>query len=125
MKFVLNNSISKKLAAGFGLCLLLIVAVVGYNSSALHKLEKLYQETLKRSGHHELATHAEHVGIEMYQIIANALINRDLAKSDREWVVCKKESLEKLSKVAKVVETPQEQANVKEAEQALNDIIRS
>ncbi|MBC7962371.1 MAG: HAMP domain-containing protein [Steroidobacteraceae bacterium] len=120
----MKNSLRKKLAAGFGLCLLLIVTVVGFNYSALGKLEKLYQETLKLSGHQELATHSQHIGKEMYQIIANALINQDLAKSDREWVACKKESLEMLSRVSKTVETPQELANVSEAEQAINDIIR-
>ncbi len=120
----MKNSIIKKLAAGFGLCLLLIVTVVGINYFALLKLEKLYQETLRRTEYLELATHAEHIGTEMYQIIADAVINRDLAKSDREWFVCKKESLEKLGKVVKVVETPQERANVREAEQAINDIIR-
>jgi len=120
----MKNSISKKLAAGFGLCLLLIVTVVGINYCALQKLEKLYQETLKRSGHLELALHSQHIGTELYQIIANAVINRDLTRSEREWAVCKKENLELLSNVAKAVETPQEQAIVREAEQAINDIIR-
>jgi len=120
----MKNSISNKLAAGFGLCLLLIATVVGFNFSALQKLENLYQETLKRSDHIELTTDAQHIGDEMYVVIANAVINRDLAKSDRDWAVCKKESLEKLSNVDRTVESPQEQANVREAEQAINDIIR-
>lgn len=120
----MKNSINKKLTAGFGLCLLLIVTVVGFNYFALRKLEKLYQETSKRSGHLELAMHSQHIGKELYQVIANAVINRDLAQSEREWAVCTKESLEMLSNVDKAVETPQEQAHVREAEQAINDIIR-
>lgn len=120
----MKNSIVKKLAAGFGVCLLLIVSVVGFNYSALHKLKNLYQETLKRSVHLELATHSQHIGKEMYQIIANSVINRDLARSEQDWLVCKNESLDKLGKMDKAVETPQERANVMEAEQAMNDIIR-
>src|SRR6266702_4239710 len=120
----MKNSIKKKLAAGFALCLLLIVAVVGFNFFALRKLENLYLETLTRSEHLQLARHSQNIGKEMYQIIANAVINRDLAQSDREWLVCKKESLEMLRNVDKTIETPQERANVREAERAINDIIR-
>jgi signal transduction histidine kinase len=120
----MKNSINKKLAAGFGLCLLLIVTVVGFNYLALRKLERLYLETLKRSGYLELATDAEHVGKEMYHVIANAVINRNLARSEREWAVCKRESREKLNRVDKAVEASQDRANVREAEQAINDIIR-
>lgn len=120
----MKNSINNKLAGGFGLCLLLIVAVVGFNYTALRKLESLYQETLKRSGNVDLSMHSQHIGKEMYQIIADTVINRDLDKSERDWLACKKESLEMLRKVDAAVENPEEKADVREAEQAINDIIR-
>lgn len=120
----MKNSINKKLAGGFGLCLLLIVAVVGFNYTALRKLESLYQETLKRSGNVDLSMHSQHIGKEMYQIIADTVINRDLDKSERDWLACKKESLEMLRKVDAAAENPEEKADVREAEQAINDIIR-
>lgn len=120
----MKNNINNKLVAGFGFCLLLIISVVGFNYSALRKLDNLYQETLRRSVNMELATDAQHIGDEMYVVIANAVINHDLARSEKEWAACKKEGLEKLLKVAEVCETPEEKANVREAEQAINDIIR-
>jgi len=120
----MKKNIKNKLAAGFGICLLLIVSVVGFNYSALWKLEKLYQETIRRSVHLELAIGAQHIGDVMYEAVANTIINHDLSKSEREWAVSKKESLEKLLEVGKTTETPEEQANVREAEQAINDIIR-
>src|SRR5689334_6256203 len=113
----MKKTINKKLAAGFGFCLLLIVSVVGLNYSAMRSLEKLYHETLRRSVHTELATDAEHIGDEMYVVIANTIINQDLGKSAREWAAIKKDSLEKLQKVAEVVETPEERANTRLAEQ--------
>ena len=119
----MKKNINKKLSAGFGFCLLLIVTVVGFNYSALRKLEDLYQETLRRSVHMELATAAQHIDDELYEVIANAVINRDLPKSEQEWAACKKESMEKLLNVVKAAETAEEQADVREAEQALNDII--
>ena len=120
----MKRSINKKLAAGFGLCLLLIVVVVGYNFFALQRLEILYQETLRRSGHLELAMQSQQTGKKLYQVIADAVINRDLAKSDREWGDSKKESLDMLHNLENVVETPEDQVTVREAEQAINDIIR-
>lgn len=120
----MKNSINKKLSIGFGLCLLLIVIVVGFNYIALQKLEKLYHETLIRSEHMELATDAQHIGKEMYQVISDAVINRNLAQSEREWATSKKESLIMLSAVDKAVETPQERARVSEAKQEIENIIR-
>lgn len=120
----MKKNINKKLTAGFGLCLLLVIVVVGYNYSTLRKLENLFQETLRRSVHMELATDAQHIGDEMYEAVANAVINQDMARSDKEWAASKKEGLEKLHKVAEVAETPEEQVNVWEAERAINDIIR-
>lgn len=120
----MKKNIHKKLVAGFGFCLLLIVSVVGFNYSSLRKLDRLYQETTRRSLHMELTTDAQHVGDELYVVIANAVINRNLSKSEQEWAISKKEKREKLLKVAEVAETPEEQANAREALQAINDIIR-
>jgi signal transduction histidine kinase len=120
----MKKNINKKLAAGFGICLLLILSVVAFNYSALGKLENLYQETLRRSVNMELATDAQHIGDEMYEAIANTIINQDLPRSEQEWVVSKKEGLEKLLKVEEICDTPEEQANVRAAEMAINDIIR-
>jgi len=120
----MKKSINYKLAAGFGLCLLLIVAVVGLNFISLQKLERLYQESMKRSKYVELAIDAQHVGDEMYEVVANTIINRDLPKSEQEWVASKRESQEKLRKVAEAADTPEERDNVRKAEQAINDIIR-
>src|SRR5689334_12426009 len=93
-------SISSKLAAGFGLCVLLLIAVVGVNFSALRKLDKLYLETMKHSEDMELATDAQHLGQDLYIIIANAMVNRDLAKSERDWAVGKEENQAIMQKVA-------------------------
>ena len=120
----MKNSINIKLTGGFGLCVLLLVAVVGFNFSALRKLDKLYQEALKRSGQMELTTDAQHIGDDLYQIIANAVINREMAKTERLWSAAKKLNLAKLQKVAEIADTPEEHAMVSEALNALADIIR-
>jgi signal transduction histidine kinase len=120
----MKNSINFKLSAGFGLCVLLLVAVVGFNFSALQKLDKLYSESLRRTGEMELATDAQHIGEDLYQIIGNAVINRNMAKTERLWSASKKVSLAKLQKVAGIADSPAEFAMIREALTALADIFR-
>lgn len=120
----MKQNIKLKLAAGFGFCLLLTVAVVGFNFSALRKLEKLYYEAVNRTGDMELATDAEHIGEDLYQVIGNAVINRDMAKTERLWAAGKESSMVKLRKVAELADTPEKFAMVREALAAISDIFR-
>ncbi|HXE98395.1 MAG TPA: ATP-binding protein [Dongiaceae bacterium] len=120
----MKNSINIKLTGGFGLCVLLLVAVVGFNITALRKLDKLYHEAVKRTGDMELTTDAQHIGEDLYQVIGNAVINRDMHKSERLWSASKKVNLAKLRKVAELADSPEEFAMVREAQAALSDIFR-
>jgi|GEM_PF-965813 len=120
----MRKSIHNKLVAGFGFCVLLLVALLGFNLSSLQRLEKLHHDAVKRTVEMELATDAQHVGEDMYMVIANAVINRDMAKSELDWAASKKINLAKLQKVAEVADTPEEHAKVREAKDAINDIIR-
>ena len=119
-----KTSINIKLSGGFGLCVCLLVAVVGFNYSALRKLDKLYHEAVTRTGEMELATDAQHIGEDLYQVIGNAVINRDMAKTEQLWADSKKLNMAKLQKVAEIADAPEEHAMVREAQQALVDVIR-
>ena len=118
----MKYSISKKLVAGFSICVLLMTTLVGFDFLALQKIEKLYHEALRRSADMELATDAKHIGEDLYQIIADAVINRNMFKTEESWATCKRENLSKLQKVALVADTPMEHAKVAEAMKALDDI---
>ena len=120
----MRHSIRTKLVVSFGFCVLLIVTMVGFNHSALQKLDKLYQETFKLSLDMELATDAAHIGENLYLIIANAVINRDMATTERLWAAAKIENLEKLQQVALAADTSEEESKVREAREGFEDIIR-
>ena len=124
----MRHSIRTKLVVSFGFCVLLIVTMVGFNHSALQKLDKLYQETFKLSLDMELATDAAHIGENLYLVIANAVINRDMATTERLWAAAKIENLEKLQKVAlaagALAAGTEEESKVREAREAFEDIIR-
>jgi signal transduction histidine kinase len=121
---LMKNGINLKLTGGFGLCVLLLAAVVVFNTSALRKLDKLYHEAVKRTGEMEVATDAQHIGEDLYQVIGNAVINRDMVKTAQLWAAGKKTSLAKLQKVAEIADTPEEHAMVRDALAAISDIFR-
>jgi C4-dicarboxylate-specific signal transduction histidine kinase len=120
----MKSGINFQLSAGFGLCILLLITVVSFNFLALRKLDKLYHEAVTRTGEMEVTTDAQHIGEDLYQIIGNAVINRDMLKTAQLWAAGKKKNLEKLEKVASVAKTPEELALVREARAAISDIFR-
>lgn len=119
----MKSNIRKKLAAGFGICVLLMVTLVAVNISALLRLEGLYRKTFHRGIDMELAADAQHVGKDIYTVIADAVINRDLAKSARVWEQAKSEDRSKLQRVALVADTAPERQQVDKAQRALEEIV--
>jgi signal transduction histidine kinase len=103
---------------------LLMVGLVACNFAALQRLESLYRDTLRRSNAMELTTDAQHIGEDLYLVIANAIINRDLVKSEREWAAVTKVKRNQLQKVAAACDKPEQHAQVLEAQAAFDDIVR-
>ena len=83
----------------------------------------LYRETYRRGIEMELATDAQHIGEDLYVVIANAVINRDLPASARAWAHAKVENRAKLDLVAKAADDPAERQQVALAGAALDEII--
>jgi two-component system, sensor histidine kinase and response regulator len=115
--------IKYKLALGFGICMLLMLGMVGLNYSGLRELDRIHQKCLKETSDMEAATDAKRIGADLYMVIASAVINQDLAKSDAEWSSTKAANFLKLQKVKIAADSPAEAAKITEAEDAFNDII--
>ncbi len=119
----MRYSIKNRLAAGFGISMLLMVTIIGVNYSNLLTLEKLYQETLKRSLDMESTLEAQDIGQDLHMIVADAVINRDLAKSARQWAAAKMETREKFRKMAPIATGAQQKRKLELAEKAYENII--
>jgi len=119
----MKNSICKKLAFGFGFGVLMMVAIFGFNISGLKKLNRLNRLSVQKAVEMELATDVQHIGEDQYLIISNALINRNMVKSGRDWDDGKIENRAKLQKVAAVADTPEEKSKVSEAREAFEGMI--
>lgn len=115
--------IKHALVFSFAFCVLLVVGLVAFQSSALRTLERLHQESLKRSAEMEVATDAQHIGEELALVIDNAVISRDMVTTARKWNAKKTESQATLQNVAAAVDIPGEEARVKQAREAINDIV--
>jgi signal transduction histidine kinase len=120
----MKKGFQAKLTAGFGICVLLMAGLVAYNISALLRLETLYHETYKFGIEMELATDAQHIGEDLYLIIADTVINRDLKRSASLWAAAKVENLAKLERVAAASDDGEELRKVALARQAFNEIIQ-
>jgi signal transduction histidine kinase len=120
----MKNSISNKLAYGFGFSVLLMIAIFVFNILGLQKLEKLNRVCVQRALAMELATDAQHIGEDQYMIISNSMVNRNLAKNGQMWVDEKIENLAKLQNVSLYANTPEDQSKIREARKAFEGIIR-
>ncbi len=119
----MKNSVCNKLAYGFGFGVLMMIAILGFNITGLQKLDRLNKVSVQKVGEMELATDTQHIGEDQYLIISNALVNRDMAKSERDWNVGKSENRAKLRKVAADADTPEEKSKVMEARDAFEEMI--
>jgi signal transduction histidine kinase len=117
-------SIKKKLLTGFGICVLFMVGLVACNFATLQRLESLYRDTLTRSNAMELTTDAQHTGQDLYLVIADAVINRDLVKSGREWAALTQEKRLQLQRVEAACAKPGEHRKVLEARAAFEELVR-
>jgi signal transduction histidine kinase len=120
----MKNRIAYKLTGVFGIFMLLMLTLVWFNVGTLRRLERLNQKTLQLFADMEAATDAEHVGQDLYMVIVNVLVNREFGTRDQTWAASKRESLVRVQKVSKAAaDTPEEKRNVREAQDAVNDLI--
>jgi len=116
-------TIRGRLFAGFGTCFLFLTILLVYNLFGLFKLEKLYHEAVRRTGEMELATDARYIGADLYVIIADTIINRNMAKSEKDWISSKELNWTKFRRVEAIADTPEEVAYLRKAEEAFSEIV--
>ena len=116
-------TIGKKLAGGFGACILVLITLVSYNYVKLNELRDLQDEGATRAV--EAVRCQEIVGMAtaMYQVVADAQINRDLDMTDRLWAEILEELSTDLDALDAMVDTPEEVALAKEARAKSGELI--
>ncbi len=111
----------KKMLALIGLFALSIAAIIALSWTGMNKLGKLQEESYARAEDSLQATTAAAIGLEMYQVVAESVINANLAESAKHWQETKGTASKQLEAVAQIVDTDEERKLVKEAQQAYRD----
>jgi len=114
----------KKMYTLIALFAVSILLLIGMSWLSADKLGKLQDEGGKRAEDSVQATSVSHMGAEVYQIVADSIINDNLAESAKEWQAEKERSAKKLSAAQKIADTDAQKQYVKDAQQGFDDFVR-
>lgn len=118
-------TLSQKLAAGFGFAILSLIALATYCIANFVTAATLQDEGAQRSADAIRIAEAIEMGPKMYQIVADAIINRDLNETGTLWTAVTKELDDDLAYVANAVDTPEERADIAKAKEHFANFIRT
>jgi methyl-accepting chemotaxis protein len=120
-KFKISSRLYILLAfAAAAFCILLLVTEWGI--AQLNDAENL--TTLKTAHSNEVQASAN-IGSDLYQVIADAIINRDLVASAQDWAAAKADSEKLLARAQEIADTPEEKQKVEKADQAYRELVRT
>ena len=123
MSFLANLPIRKKLIYAFGALLGMVAILSVFVWIIISDFQKMQDEGAGRALDAQFLTEVSGTGAEMYRIIADAVINRDLEVTKTDWSKSKDESLADLSKLDSIVDTDQEKQWLEQAKKAHADFI--
>ena len=108
------------LIALFAISMLGLVALSWYGQG---KLAELQAEAHGRAEDGMKITAASFIGAEMYQIVADTVINRNLDESARDWAEEKVKVGAEMAEVERLADTDEERALAKVAHQAYDELV--
>jgi len=103
--------------------LILFTGASIYTIVQVNKLSKLQDEGAKRAEDALIMQEGVGMGKALYQIIADAVINRDLKTSERDWETLTKELESDFSIMDTIVDTAEERAWMKEANSQKDELV--
>lgn len=116
------STIKSKVIVNIIILLLAIIGIIGMEALSISNLGKMQDEGAKRSRESVDAMEASMGGLKLYQVIADAVINRELNKTAKDWTDIKAEALSDADKIIKTVDTPEEKKNAEEVKIAVQEI---
>ena len=116
-------TIRSKIIVNVIIVLLTVIVIVGMEYRSISHLGRLQDEGGKRSDETVLAANASRVGLSLYSVIADAIINRDLDATAKDWADIKDRNLKRLDEVAKLANTAEEKQLAEDAKKSANEIV--
>lgn len=116
-------TIRSKIVVNVVILLLTIVAIVGLEYRSLAHLGDMQDEGAKRAADALETAHGARVGLSLYGVIADAVINRDLTETAKVWAETKERNLKRIDAVIKIADTPEEKEWANAAKKATDEIV--
>jgi len=116
-------TIKSKVIVNVIILLFVIIGIIGMEASSISNLGDLQDEGARRAHDAVIVTDASMGGLKLYQIIADAVINRDLAKSAKDWEEIKAEVLKDSDVIIKLADTPEEKKLAEEVKVAVQEVV--
>lgn len=107
---------------GFGVVLLIIIFISAYNYFQLTNLKKIQDHGTELAVENVIAVSSSFLGQQLYQIIADAVINRNLDETEQDWRNLIAECDKKFESISEFVDTDEEKADYKSALEAYNNL---
>lgn len=109
-----NIKIGPRLYIGFFLVIAILGGAIGYMIFQMDRLGKLQDEGAKRSDDAMAISKIDSRFEHFYSIVGDAVINRNLDESRKEYAEFRKVALEDIESVKKLVDTPEEKVMAEE-----------
>ena len=117
------STIKSKIIINVVIILLTIIGIVGMNYVDLKEMQQIQVVGAKRSRDAVDVKEASMGGLALYQIIADAVINRELDKTAKEWTERKADVFKFIDLTIKAADTPEEKKQVDEVKVAILEIV--
>lgn len=116
-------TIKSKIITNVIILLLTIISIVGMNYADLVKLRTLQDEGAQRAKDEVTLTKAASMTDKFYSFVAEAIINRNLAETEKEWPNLRKELQEDAATVLTIADTPKEKELAQSARKSFEALI--
>ena len=113
-------SVKTRLIAMASVALFLLALIIGLNVVVLDRLAGEQDEGFTKTQTQTAATEASWLGVQFYQILADAIINRDLDASRTRFIEVEREARGDLERLASVADTAEERDAVKAAQRSVD-----
>jgi methyl-accepting chemotaxis protein len=116
-------TIKSKVIINVCIAIFIVTGIVAMMYVDLKEMQKMQDVGAKRSLDALLAKEASMKGVALYQVIADAVINRNLSETAKDWAKVKEDSLTTVNEVIKVAETPEEKKLGEEVRSAMQETV--
>ncbi|KAF0216920.1 MAG: hypothetical protein FD174_3475 [Geobacteraceae bacterium] len=119
----MNLTFKAKLMVNAGISAIALFMLIGISYFGMRHLAQLQDRGHDLSEQSRATEEAAQMGVSLYGVIADAVINRDLEQSGKYWAETKQRNLERLEKVMKIAETPQKKEWAENTKRAVDRVI--